>query len=200
MQICLPWNAISQPEKHTKRLATQHGCLPLLAGRWGHRNWNSVQWGKKYFVLGRLEQPRQNKKLLYWHAKPNKPTKKGPPCICTLWVPIHLSFNSQQWPPLSNVVSLVTTLFEHKEMVFLPIWSWDGRLRNYLCPWMVLGLNRVTWDNFDESLWPLSAGCSSHKSVSNSDQRFPSNIGLAYGFISHSGGGEGVSLPFYLCL
>jgi hypothetical protein len=34
--------------------------------------------GKRYFVLGRLEQPRQNQNLLYWHDKPNKPTKKGP--------------------------------------------------------------------------------------------------------------------------
>jgi hypothetical protein len=35
--------------------------------------------GKKYFVLGRLEQLKQNKNLLYRHDKPNKPTKKGPP-------------------------------------------------------------------------------------------------------------------------
>ncbi len=34
--------------------------------------------GKKYFVLGRLEQPRQNKNLLYRHDLPNEPTKKGP--------------------------------------------------------------------------------------------------------------------------
>ncbi len=31
-----------------------------IAGRWGQRHWNSVWWGKSYFVLGRLEQPRQN--------------------------------------------------------------------------------------------------------------------------------------------
>jgi hypothetical protein len=35
---------------------------------------------KKYFVLGRLEQPRQNKNLIVpaRHDKPNEPTKKGP--------------------------------------------------------------------------------------------------------------------------
>jgi hypothetical protein len=33
---------------------------------------------KKYFVLGRLEQPRQNKNFLYRHDKPNEPSKKGP--------------------------------------------------------------------------------------------------------------------------
>jgi hypothetical protein len=33
---------------------------------------------KKYFVLGRLEQPKQNKNLSYRHDKPNRPTKEGP--------------------------------------------------------------------------------------------------------------------------
>jgi hypothetical protein len=33
---------------------------------------------KKIFVLGQLEQPRQNTNLLYRHYKPNKPTKEGP--------------------------------------------------------------------------------------------------------------------------
>ncbi len=32
----------------------------------------------KYFVLGRLEQPRQNKNLFYRHDKLDEPTKKGP--------------------------------------------------------------------------------------------------------------------------
>jgi hypothetical protein len=34
--------------------------------------------GKKYFVLGRLELPRQDKNLLYRHEEPNEPTKEGP--------------------------------------------------------------------------------------------------------------------------
>jgi hypothetical protein len=33
---------------------------------------------KNSFLLGRLEQPRQNKNLLYWHDKPNQATKEGP--------------------------------------------------------------------------------------------------------------------------
>jgi hypothetical protein len=32
---------------------------------------------KKIFLLGQLEQPRQNKNLVYRHGKPNEPTKKG---------------------------------------------------------------------------------------------------------------------------
>jgi hypothetical protein len=46
---------------------------------------------KIIFLLGRLEQLRQNKNLLYQNDKPNEPTKEDP---------IHLSFSSQQWPPL----------------------------------------------------------------------------------------------------
>jgi hypothetical protein len=33
--------------------------------------------GKKYFVLGRLELPRQDKNLLYRHNEPNEPTREG---------------------------------------------------------------------------------------------------------------------------
>jgi hypothetical protein len=33
---------------------------------------------KKYFVLGQLEQQRQNRYLVYRHNKPNKPPKEGP--------------------------------------------------------------------------------------------------------------------------
>ncbi len=29
-------------------------------------------------VLGQIEQPRQNKNLVYRHEKPNEPTKEGP--------------------------------------------------------------------------------------------------------------------------
>jgi hypothetical protein len=67
-------------ETHTKRQATQQDCLPSLLGdrRWGQMNWNSVRRGRKYFVLGRLQQPRQEKNLLYWHKDPNEPTKERP--------------------------------------------------------------------------------------------------------------------------
>jgi hypothetical protein len=37
-----------------------------------------VHGEEKIFVLGRLEQPRQDKIFLYRHGKPNEPTKKGP--------------------------------------------------------------------------------------------------------------------------
>ncbi len=47
-----------------------------VAGRWEHINWNSVRWGKKFVVLGWLEQP--DKSLLYRYDEPSEPTKEGP--------------------------------------------------------------------------------------------------------------------------
>ncbi len=49
-----------------------------VAGRWGHTNWISVWWGKKYFVHCWPEQPRQDKSLFYRHDELNEPTNKGP--------------------------------------------------------------------------------------------------------------------------
>ncbi len=60
---------------------------------------------KIMLVLGWLEQPRQDKSLLYRHDKANEPTKEE------LWcVPICLSFNSQQGPPLSGLSGLPSQL------------------------------------------------------------------------------------------
>ncbi len=63
-----------------------------LAWRWGQRNWNSVRWGKIYFVLGRLEQPRQNKNPLYRHRQAQRTSQRSAPFICTLCVPKDLNF------------------------------------------------------------------------------------------------------------
>jgi|LakMenEpi03Aug12_release.lakeMendotaPanAssembly.Ray.scaffolds.fasta_scaffold490322_1 hypothetical protein len=54
---------------------TQHGCLPSLLGG-GHKGIEIVYGEETIFsILGRLEQPRQNKNILYQHEKPNQPTK-----------------------------------------------------------------------------------------------------------------------------
>ncbi len=58
-----------QPETHIKRKATWHDCLPRFLGNGDNLKWNSVRWGKKYFVLG----------WLYRHGKPNEPITKGEP-------------------------------------------------------------------------------------------------------------------------
>ncbi len=97
------------PLTHTKRQATQHDCLPSLLG-YGNKLIEKVYGPgeNNYFVVGRLEQPRQDKNLFYRHDKPptNQPRKTS---LCTPWVPIHLCFNSQQRPtPL--LVSLIALL------------------------------------------------------------------------------------------
>jgi hypothetical protein len=51
-----------RPETHIKRQVTQHGCLPSLLGD-GDKGNEKVYSEEQYFVLGRLEQPRQNKNL-----------------------------------------------------------------------------------------------------------------------------------------
>jgi hypothetical protein len=54
---------------------------------------------EKYFVLGRLEQPRQNKNLLYWHDKPNE---RDPSPLFSL-SPHSPQFQQSAGPPLSIV-------------------------------------------------------------------------------------------------
>ncbi|MFO0001806.1 MAG: hypothetical protein ACK559_11820, partial [bacterium] len=51
--------------------------MPSLLGD-GDKGIEIVSVREKYFVLGRLEQPRQNKNLLYRHDKPSEPTREGP--------------------------------------------------------------------------------------------------------------------------
>ncbi len=62
-----------------------------------------VRWGKKYFVLGRRKQPRQDKNLLYLQRQAQQTNQGRISFICTPWVPICRSFNSQQGSPLSSL-------------------------------------------------------------------------------------------------
>ncbi len=61
--------------------------------------------GKKYFVLGRQEQPRQDKNLLYWHDKPSKPSKEGPLLFVLFESPLpSVSSVSRGHPSLVSVI------------------------------------------------------------------------------------------------
>ncbi len=70
----------------------RHDCLSSLLGDGGQMKWNSARWGEKYFVLGQLEQQKQEKNLSYQHNELNKSIKEGP----LLYVSICLSFNRFQ--------------------------------------------------------------------------------------------------------
>jgi hypothetical protein len=55
--------------QYTKRQASQHVCLPSFLG--DGDKWIEIVFGDVFFILGRLEQPRQDKNFLYRHDKPN---------------------------------------------------------------------------------------------------------------------------------
>jgi hypothetical protein len=90
--VCFPEFALENhiflgmgSKAHTNRQASQHDCLPSLLGDGDKKS--EIEYGEgKKFVLGRLEQPRQNKNLLYWNDKRKEPTKTGSPFICPLRV------------------------------------------------------------------------------------------------------------------
>ncbi len=55
---------------------------------------------KKLFLIGPTRAAKAEQKFLV-HARQTQPTNQGrTPFICTLWVPVHLCFNSQQGPTL----------------------------------------------------------------------------------------------------
>jgi hypothetical protein len=59
----------TRTETLSKRQATQHGWLPSLLGD-GDKGIKIVYVEENFFVLGRLEQSRQNKNLLYRQEGP----------------------------------------------------------------------------------------------------------------------------------
>ncbi len=74
--------------------------LPAQVTGWrGHINWNSVRWGKRYFYWG----VQSSQKSLIPARQAQRTNQERTPFVCTIWVPIHTSFNSQQGPPLSGL-------------------------------------------------------------------------------------------------
>ncbi len=61
---------------------------------------------KKYFVLDRLEQPRQDKNLLHRHDKTNEPTKEEPLSFVLLESPFVL-VSTVSMAPLSSLSVLI---------------------------------------------------------------------------------------------
>ncbi len=66
------------PETHTKRQATQHGCLSSLLG--DGDKWTVIVYGeKKKISTEPTGAAMAEKNLLYLHDKPNDPIKEEPP-------------------------------------------------------------------------------------------------------------------------
>jgi hypothetical protein len=87
-------------ETHTNRQATRYGWLPSSLLGTGDTRINSVRWGQTFYSeLTRAVEAEL--KSLVPARQAQRTNQRRIPFICTLWVPIHLSFNSQQGPPFS---------------------------------------------------------------------------------------------------
>ncbi len=76
-----------------------------VAGQWGMC---AVLCGERKIIFWTaltIEQPRQDKNLLYWNEEPNEPNKEEP-LSYVLKEPICRSFNCQQGSPFSVSLSL----------------------------------------------------------------------------------------------
>jgi hypothetical protein len=73
--VSLSFNPYQRHTQRDRRPSTA-ACSALLGD--GDKGIETVYGEEKIFVLGRLEQPRQNKNLFYRHNRPHEPTKKGP--------------------------------------------------------------------------------------------------------------------------
>jgi hypothetical protein len=94
-----------QPEIHTKRQATQHDWPPSLLGD-RNKGIETSYGEEKIFWTGLTRAAKAEQKSLVPAWQQAQLTNQGrSPFMCTLWVDIHLSFNSQQGPSLS-IVSL----------------------------------------------------------------------------------------------
>jgi len=151
------------PETHTKRQATQHGCLSKLGD--GDKGIEIVY---DEFLPGRLEQPRQNKNLLYRQDKPNKPTKEGHLLFVVLFespFPVvstvsrgHPSIVSL--PPSPQIFSQPRVSNVQKSSTFisqLPAWHISDW--HQLPPPLPLSKHRLFWDGNRPFLWSEPAPC-----------------------------------------
>ncbi len=97
----------SWTETHTKRQAPQHGCLPSLLGN-GDKGIEKVYSEEKNFVIKRLDQPRQNKNLLYRHDKPKNQPRKNPSHMYSL------SPHQPQFQQSAGATLSVSLVMDHK--------------------------------------------------------------------------------------
>ncbi len=101
--------------------------------------WNSVWWGKKIFCTGPTRPAKAGPKSLEPSRQAKRTNQEMTDFICTPWVPICLSFNSQHGPPLS-IVFLCDTLATVLDKI-MKVWSLDFPLQVYcLSTWLYLFL------------------------------------------------------------
>ncbi len=96
---------IGRPEaRDTHQETGDPARLPAqLAGRWGQRNWISVWCRKKISCTGLTRAAKAEQKSLVPALQAQRTNQERISFICPLWVPICLSFNSQQGPLLYSL-------------------------------------------------------------------------------------------------
>ncbi len=108
-KYCLPSLQWYPPYTHTKRQATQHDCLPILLG--GGDKWIEIVYGtvrKKIFCIGPTRAATAGQKSLVPARQAQQTNQGRTHFIFIHWVPIYLSFNSQQGSPLSRISDALT--------------------------------------------------------------------------------------------
>jgi hypothetical protein len=124
----------AQTETHTKRQATQQDCLPSLLGN-GEKRIEIVYGKEKIFCTGPTRAAKAEQKSFVLARQAQQTNQGWIPFICTLGVPIHLSFDSARGHPSLNSLSMgllqyslylsplymyVTIFYTHRlELVFL---------------------------------------------------------------------------------
>ncbi len=104
------------------------------------KGWNSVRWGKKYFVLGKLEQLRQDKNPFYLLDKPKEPTKEGLLSFVLFESPFtSVSTVSRSHPSLVSLFTCYSFLDGFSGAHFRPValTSWDtcNKVRQFTRHW-----------------------------------------------------------------
>jgi hypothetical protein len=77
-EVCYLYNKEMRPETHIRRTGGTARPPSQLAVDDGDKLSEIVYSEGKIFCTGRLEQPRQDKNILYQPSEPNKPTKEDP--------------------------------------------------------------------------------------------------------------------------
>jgi hypothetical protein len=87
-------------ETHNNRQVAQHGCLPSLLGD-GDKGIEMVYGEEKNILYWVIIAAKAEQKSFLPTRQAQRTNRESTPFICSFSVPIHLTFKSQQWPPLS---------------------------------------------------------------------------------------------------
>ncbi len=107
----------------TERRPSTGACPACWA--MGTKEWKYCTVRNKHFVLGRQEQSRQKKNLLYRHDKPNESTKEGPLSFALFVSPFTSVSTASRGHP--SLVSLTIPTFYDSVIFALCV----GGMRNW---------------------------------------------------------------------